>query len=82
MYMLEYFFSWLLKIFIVSLPIMWAWVFYHKIKCWKVDSCSNRKCKFWSFCTHNYDERKKDDLDYRKRNLMRQHGLSEDDLEQ
>lgn len=79
LYMIEYFFSWVLDIFIVSLPIMWAWVLYHKIKCRKIDSCTNRKCKYWSLCTHNREERKKDDLEFRKQNLMRQRGLSEDE---
>lgn len=78
--MLEYFFSWLLKVFIAIMPIIWVWELYHKIKCRKVKSCSNRKCKYWSLCNHNYEERKKDDLEYRKQNLMRHCGLSEDDL--
>lgn len=79
--MLEYFFSWALDIFIMSLPIMWAWVLYHKIKCRKAGSCTNRKCTYWSLCIHNREERKKDDLEFRKQNLMWQHGLSEDDWE-
>lgn len=80
MYMLEYFFSRLLVIFTASYPIIWLWVLYHKIKCRKADSCTNRKCKFWSLCTHNEEERKKDEMEERKQNLMRHLGLSEDDL--
>lgn len=59
---------------------MWMWVLYYKIKCQKADSCTNRKCKFWTLCNHNSEERKKDEMEYRKQNLMRQYGLSEDDL--
>lgn len=78
--MLENFFSWLLIVFIAIMPFMWMWVLYYKIKCQKADSCTNRKCKFWTLCNHNSEERKKDEMEYRKQNLMRQYGLSEDDL--
>lgn len=81
MNLLENFFSRFSVVFIASYPIIWLWVLYHKIKCRKVDSCTNRKCKFWSLCNHNKEERKKDDLEYRKQNLMRHCGLSEDNLE-
>ena len=80
MEILENMFSWLLVVFIVPMPIAWAWVLYYKIKCRKVDSCADRKCKYWNWCNHNYGERKKDEIELRKQNLMRRHGLIEDDL--
>ncbi|MDE7429239.1 MAG: hypothetical protein K2N00_08265 [Lachnospiraceae bacterium] len=73
-------FSWLLVVFIVSMTVAWVWVLYYKIKCRKVNSCADRKCKYWEWCKHNYEERKKDEIEMRKQNLMRRHGLTEDDL--
>ncbi len=81
MKLLEDFFSWFLIVYVASIPIIWLWVFYHKVKCRKVDSCVNRKCKFWQWCSHNKEERKKDELEYRRQWLMRRYGLSENDLE-
>lgn len=80
MNLLECFFSWLLVVFIALMPFMWMWVLFYKIKCRKVDSCADRKCRYWEWCSHNREERKKDELEFRKQNLMRQYGLSEDDL--
>lgn len=80
MAIVEDIFSWLLVVFIVSMPIAWLWVLYYKFKCWKVDSCADRKCKYWDWCNHNYEERKKDEIELRKQNLMRRYGLIEDDL--
>lgn len=80
MNLLECFFSWLLVIFIALMLFMWMWVLYYKINCRKVDSCANRKCRYWEWCSHNREERKRDEMEYRKQNLMRQYGLSEDDL--
>lgn len=82
MEILENMFSWFLVIFIVSMPIGWVWVLYYKIKCRKVDLCADRKCKYWDWCNHNDEERKKDEIELRKQNLMRRQGLTEDDLNQ
>ena len=79
---LEFIFSWLLIVFVVSMSIAWVWVLYHKIKCRKVDSCADRKCKYWDWCNHNRAERKKDELEMRKQNLMHRYGLAEDDLDE
>ena len=73
MEILEDIFSCLLVIFIASIPIAYLWVLYYKIKCRKVDSCADRKCKYWEWCSHNYVERKKDEIELRKQNLMRSH---------
>lgn len=80
MEILENIFLWLLVVFFVSMLVVWVWVLYYKIKCRKVDSCADRKCKYWEWCNHNYAERKKDEIELRKQNLMRRYGLTEDDL--
>ena len=80
MNLLECFFFLFLVIFIALMLFMWMWVLYYKINCRKVDSCANRKCRYWEWCSHNREERKRDEMEYRKQNLMRQYGLSEDDL--
>lgn len=80
MEILKNIFSCFLAVFIMSIPTAWMWVLYYKIKCRKVDSCADRKCKYWNWCNHNYEERKKDEIELRKQNLMRKHGLMEDDL--
>lgn len=64
------FFEWLIIAYFVSIPFIWLWVFYHKIKCRKIEECSNRKCKYWKYCKHNYAERKKDELELRKQMLQ------------
>lgn len=81
MEVLENFFSRFLVLFIVLIPIMWTWVLYYKIKCRKEDSCMNRKCRYWTWCRHNYEERKEDEIEFRKQNLMRHCGLFEEDSE-
>ena len=70
----------LVIVYFVSIPFMWAWVFYHKIKCRKKEECSNRKCKYWHFCEHNYRERKKDELELIKQMLSHSLGLTEEEL--
>ena len=65
----------LIIVYFVSIPFIWAWVFYHKIKCRKKAECSNRKCKYWQYCEHNYVERKKDELELRKQMLLHSLGL-------
>ena len=80
MQILEDIFSWLLVVFIASMPIAYMWGLYYKIKCRKVDSCADRKCRYWEWCTHNYAKRKKDKIELRKQNLMCRYGLTEDDL--
>lgn len=72
-------FGWLVIICFVSIPFIWAWVFYHKIKCRKIEECSNRNCKYWQFCEHNYVERKKDELELRKQMLLHSLGLPEEE---
>ncbi|GEM_PF-5103633 len=72
-------FGWLVIIYFVSIPFIWAWVFYHKIKCRKIEECSNRNCKYWQFCEHNYVERKKDELELRKQMLLHSLGLPEEE---
>ena len=72
------FFRWLIVACFVSIPFIWLWVFYHKIKCRKMEECSNRKCKYWQYCDHNYIERKKDELELRKQMLLRSLGLTEE----
>lgn len=72
-------FGWLVIIYFVSIPFIWAWVFYHKIKCRKIEECSNRNCKYWQFCGHNYVERKKDELELRKQMLLHSLGLPEEE---
>ncbi len=62
----------------ISIPVTWVWVFCHKIKCRRVESCANRKCKYWSWCSHNYAERRKDRVELWKRVLMERYGLKED----
>lgn len=75
------FFGWLIVAYFVSIPFMWLWVFYHKIKCRKKEECSNRKCKYWQYCEHNYVERKKDELELRKQMLLHSLGLTEEELD-
>ncbi len=75
------FFGWVIIAYFVSIPFMWVWVFYHKIKCRKMEECSNRKCKYWEYCEHNYVERKKDELELRKQMLLHSLGLTEEDLD-
>ena len=74
-------FGWLVMLYFASIPFIWAWVFYHKIKCRKMEKCSNRKCKFWQYCGHNYVERKKDEIELRKQILLHRLGLTEEELE-
>lgn len=76
------FFGWLVAVHLVSLPVVWAWVFYHKIKCRKKEECSNRKCKYWQYCQHNYVERKKDEIELRKQMLLHSLGLTEEELDE
>jgi 3-phosphoglycerate kinase len=45
-------------------------VFYYKIKCRKIEGCCNRKCKYWQYCSHNHVERKKDEIEMRKKILL------------
>ena len=75
------FFGWVIIVYFVSIPFIWAWVFYHKIKCRKIEECSNRKCKYWQYCEHNYVERKKDEFELRKQMLLHNLGLKEEDLD-
>lgn len=70
---LEFIFSWLLVLLVVSMPIAWVWVLYYKIKCRKVSSFADRKCKYWDLCNHNHTERKKDEMELRKQNLLRRY---------
>ena len=72
----------LVIVYFVSIPFMWAWVFYHKIKCRKKEDCSNRKCKYWEYCEHNYVERKKELLELRKQMLLHNLGLTEEELDE
>lgn len=72
------FFGWLIMAYFVSIPFIWLWVLYHKIKCRKMEECSNRKCKYWQYCDHNYIERKKDELKLRKQMLLHSLGLTEE----
>lgn len=74
-------FWWLVVAYFVSIPFIWIWVFYHKIKCRKIEGCSNRKCKYWQYCEHNYLEREKDELELRKQILLHSLRLKEKDLE-
>lgn len=67
--------------YFVSIPFIWIWVFYYKIKCRKIEGCSNRKCKYWQYCEHNYLEHKKDELELRKQMLLHSLGLTEEELE-
>ena len=72
------FFGWVIIAYFVSILFIWAWVFYHKIKCRKIEECSNRKCKYWQYCEHNYVERKKDEFELRKQSLLHSLGLTEE----
>lgn len=72
------FFGWLIMAYFVSIPFIWLWVFYHKTKCRKMEECSNRKCKYWQYCDHNYIERKKYELELRKQMLLHSLGLTEE----
>lgn len=76
------FFGWLMIAYFASIPFIWIWVFYHKIKCRKTEDCSNRKCKYWQYCEHNYVERKKDELELRKQMLLHSLGLTEEELDE
>lgn len=75
------FFGWLAMAYFASIPFIWMWVFYHKIKCRKINKCSNRKCKYWQYCRHNYVERKKDELELRRQILLHRLGLEEEELD-
>ena len=72
------FFGCLIAAYFILIPFIWLWVFYHKIKCRKLEECSNRKCKYWQYCDHNYIERKKDELELRKQMLLHSLGLTEE----
>lgn len=74
------FFGWLIIAYYVSIPFIWLWVFYHKIKCQKIEECSNRKCKYWHLCEHNYKERKKHELELIKQMLSHSLGLTEEEI--
>lgn len=63
-------FSWLAVAYFVSIPFIWTGVIYHKIKCRKIEGCCNRKCKYWQYCSHNHVERKKDEIEMRKKILL------------
>ena len=76
------FFWWFIVAYFVSIPFIWLWVFYHKIKCRKIEECSNRKCKYWQYYEHNYVERKKDELELRKQMLLHSLGLTEEELDE
>ncbi len=75
-------FGWFAVAYFVSIPFIWAWVFYHKIKCRKVEKCNNRKCKYWHYCNHSYVERKKDEIKLRKQILFHSLGLTEEKLDE
>lgn len=75
-------FGWLAMIYFASIPFIWLWVFYHKIKCRKMEDCCNRKCKYWHYCKHNYVERKKDEIMLRKQILLHKLGLTEKEFEE
>ena len=70
------FLGWLVIVYFASIPFIWVWVFYHKIKCRKIKKCNNRN-KYWQYCEHNYMERKKDELELRKQILLHSLGLTE-----
>ena len=53
----------------MSIPLTWMWVFYYRIKCWKVKSCANRKCKYWEWCEHSEVERERDEINLIKQML-------------
>ena len=72
-------FSWFMAIFVMSIFLSWVWIFYHKIKCRKVQSCEDRKCKYWEWCEHNCAERKKDQTEMLQQ-MVRKWGLDEDNL--
>lgn len=74
-------FGWLVVAYFVSMPFIWIWVFYHKIKCRKMKECKNRKCKYWQYCEYNYVERKKDELELRKQMLLYSLGLRKEELD-
>lgn len=74
-------FGWLTVAYFVSIPFIWVWVFYYKIKCRKVEKCSSRKCNYWQYCNHNYVERKKDEIELRKQMLLHSLGLTEEKLD-
>ena len=70
--------SWLIVAFFIWMLVTWIWVFYHKIKCRKVENCTNRKCRYWQWCNHNYIERKKDEIEWRKQLLIAHFGMPEE----
>ncbi len=74
-------FGWFVIAYFASIPFIWAWVFYHKIKCRKIKECSNRQCKYWQYCKHNYVERKKEEIELRKQILLHSLGLTEKELD-
>ncbi len=80
MEVLRHIVSWGIVVFILFIPVVQVWEIYHKIKCRKVQSCTNRKCKYWIWCSHNDIEREKDELELRKQVMMDKLGLTEDDL--
>lgn len=76
------FFGLLVVASFLSIPFIWIWVFYHKIKCRNIEDCCNRKCKYWQYCNHNYVERKKDELELRKALLLHKLRLTEENLDE
>ena len=73
--------GWLAVACFASIPFIWIGIFYYKIRCRKVEGCSNRKCKYWQYCKHNYVERKKDELESRRQMLLYSLRLMEEELE-
>lgn len=58
---------WITFVFIAVILSFWAWAFYHERKCRRINSCADRKCRYWKWCRHNFTERKKDEIKLRKR---------------
>ena len=49
-------------IYILSLPVTWVWILYHKIRCRKVNACTKKTCRYWEWCRHNLVQKQIDKI--------------------
>lgn len=66
---------WFTIIAFASMPFVWIWIIYHKIKCWRVEKCPNRKCTFWKFCYHTMGDRLREHWEEELRRIRQEEAL-------
>lgn len=72
--------AWTVIIYILSFPVIWVWILYHKVKCWKVNTCTKKTCRYWEWCNHNRVQKQIDAIELRIQMMLNSVSLTKSDL--